>query len=184
VENRCRLTLEVLAALCTVYPAGCVGVRFSPASTFDDMHDSNPKETFTYIISQADKLGLSYIHTVDPRIKGNDEGGDAATGLDATYWRSVAPNTPLLAAGGLTSESAESYLVEGHADAVVFGRHFISNPDLPFRLINGLKLTDYDRDTFYGGAEAGYVDYPYYNDEPANNERMLEPLQEGVAASS
>lgn len=120
VENRCRLTLEVLAALCTVYPAGCVGVRFSPASTFDDMHDSNPKETFTYIISQADKLvsepqavsfllaghtgrgcgmlrvriwpftqGLSYIHTVDPRIKGNDEGGDAATGLDATYWRSV-----------------------------------------------------------------------------------------------
>jgi N-ethylmaleimide reductase len=37
---------------------------------------------------------------------------------------------------------------------------FISNPDLPARLKSGAALNAYDRNTFYGGAEKGYTDYP------------------------
>jgi len=48
------------------------------------------------------------------------------------------------------------------ADAIAFGRHFISNPDLPLRLKRKSPLTPYNRATFYGGAEAGYTDYPFY----------------------
>jgi N-ethylmaleimide reductase len=43
---------------------------------------------------------------------------------------------------------------------VAFGRLFISNPDLPKRLESDAELTNYDRGTFYGGAERGYTDYP------------------------
>ena len=45
------------------------------------------------------------------------------------------------------------------ADAVAFGRYYISNPDLVDRIKNGHELTKYDRSTFYGGGEKGYTDY-------------------------
>ena len=89
----------------------------------------------------------------------------------------VVKNTALLISGGLTAEQAAAYLSEGHADAVVFGRRFISNPDLPYRLIEGLDLNSYDRKTFYGGGEAGYTDYPFHNDDSTNNQKILESLQ-------
>jgi N-ethylmaleimide reductase len=70
---------------------------------------------------------------------------------------------PLITAGGFTGEAAEAAIAEGHADAVAFGRIFISNPDLPLRLRHGYPLTPYDRKTFYGGDVAGYTDYPFYD---------------------
>ena len=50
------------------------------------------------------------------------------------------------------------------AAAVTFGRYFVSNPDLPRRIQEGLPLTDYDRDTFYTFDAKGYTDYPFYGD--------------------
>jgi N-ethylmaleimide reductase len=51
-------------------------------------------------------------------------------------------------------------LAKGDADAIAFGRYFISNPDLPERLRMGAELTPYHRPTFYGGGREGYTDYP------------------------
>jgi N-ethylmaleimide reductase len=48
----------------------------------------------------------------------------------------------------------------GLADAVAYGRLYISNPDLAERFEQGAPLNPYDRATFYGGAEVGYTDYP------------------------
>ena len=48
---------------------------------------------------------------------------------------------------------------------VAFGRHFISNPDLPKRIQLGLPLNIYDRDTFYNNDARGYTDYPFYADQ-------------------
>ena len=52
----------------------------------------------------------------------------------------------------------------GRADAIAFGRYFISNPDLPERIRRGADFTPYNRPTFYGGAEAGYTDYKALED--------------------
>jgi N-ethylmaleimide reductase len=49
----------------------------------------------------------------------------------------------------------------GHADAIAFGRPFISNPDLPERYRIGADLNEENGDTFYGGDEKGYTDYPF-----------------------
>jgi N-ethylmaleimide reductase len=74
-------------------------------------------------------------------------------------WKGV-----LITAGGFTGETAEAAIRDGHADAVAFGRIFISNPDLPRRLQRGFPLTPYNRATFYGGDLAGYTDYPEHNE--------------------
>jgi N-ethylmaleimide reductase len=74
---------------------------------------------------------------------------------------SSAPSSRIIAAGGFEPEGAEAIIEKGDADLVAFGRHFISNPDLPRRIALGLPLTPYDRATFNGGDARGYTDYPF-----------------------
>lgn len=53
----------------------------------------------------------------------------------------------------------------GKYDALIYGRYFISNPDLVERLRNGWPLAKYDRSRFYEpfeGPIVGYTDYPAY----------------------
>jgi N-ethylmaleimide reductase len=73
-------------------------------------------------------------------------------------------NGILIAAGGFAGATAEAAIAAGHADAIAFGRIFVSNPDLPRRLQRGFPLTPYNRKTFYGGEEAGYTDYLGYDE--------------------
>jgi N-ethylmaleimide reductase len=74
---------------------------------------------------------------------------------------SSAPSSRIIAAGGFEPVGAEAIIEKGDADLVAFGRHFISNPDLPRRIAPGLPLTPYDRATFYGGDAREYTDYPF-----------------------
>ena len=71
------------------------------------------------------------------------------------------------AAGGLQPDSAEAIVEKGDADLVRFGRHFVSNLDLPRRIRSGLPLTRYDRDTFCTFGAHGYMDYPSCDDRAA-----------------
>jgi N-ethylmaleimide reductase len=68
---------------------------------------------------------------------------------------------PIIAAGGFTPENAAVEVArDGGADAIAFGRHYISTPDLVERIRLGRALNPYNRATFYGGGEVGYTDYP------------------------
>ena len=64
------------------------------------------------------------------------------------------------AGAGFNHESAEAMLASGGADAIVFGKPFIANPDLPRRMREAIALAEPDFSTIYSGAERGYVDYP------------------------
>ena len=67
-------------------------------------------------------------------------------------------------AGGLTQTSAQQHLLANHADLFAFGTAYIANPDLVERMAHNLPLNslpDDAHDTFYGGAEKGYTDYPF-----------------------
>ena len=68
--------------------------------------------------------------------------------------------TPILVNGGLSPQRGAELVAQGTADGAVFGRLFISNPDLPARLQAGAPLAEWDMDTFYQGGEKGYLDYP------------------------
>lgn len=159
IENRARFLLEVTQAAISAWGADRVGVRLSPSGTYGSMSDSNPPATFGYAATQLDRLGIAYLHVVEPRIKGTEEISHGQAPVAAQHLRPKFSRT-LIAAGGFAADSAEAIVAAGDADLVAFGRHFISNPDLPERLRRGLPLNRYDRSTFYGGDARGYLDYP------------------------
>lgn len=66
--------------------------------------------------------------------------------------------------GSYTVERAEEALQMGWADLIGFGRPFIANPDLPYRLQNGLPLNKPVMEKFFRGAADGYTDYPFYKE--------------------
>ena len=166
IENRARLLLEATQAVISVWGKDRVGVRVSPSTKFNGMHDSNPDALFGHVAEELRKLGIAYMHSIEPRIKGNaaiEEGlAPVAAGmLKKTFKGNI------LAAGGFEPDTAETIIEAGDADFVAFGRHFIANPDLPERLRAHLPLNAYDRNTFYYGGAKGYADYPFYNEGEA-----------------
>jgi N-ethylmaleimide reductase len=164
IENRARFLLEVTQAAIDVWGANRVGVRLSPYGIANGSGEAEPMPLYKYAIEQLNPLGLAYLHSIEPRSSGagraevNWQGVPSAMVLYRPIWKGV-----LITAGGFTGEAAEAAIAEGHADAIAFGRIFISNPDLPLRLQHGYPLTPYDRKTFYGGDVAGYTDYPFYD---------------------
>jgi N-ethylmaleimide reductase len=162
IANRARFAVEVAEAVASVWGADRVGIRLSPFGTFSDMRDSAPIPLFRHLLGELSRIGLAYAHIIEPRqdeVEGGtrtDLGGKSAAGLFRDAFRG-----PIIAAGGYDGPGAARVVESGEADAVAFGRWFISNPDLPDRLRRGIALTPYDRATFYGGDTKGYTDYPF-----------------------
>ena len=165
IENRARLLLEITQAAIEVWGADRVGVRLSPYGIANGSGEADPMPLYTHVVEALNPLGLAYLHFIEPRSSGagraevNWQNVPSAMVLFRPIWKGV-----LITAGGFTGEAAEAAIAQGHADAIAFGRIFISNPDLPRRLREGLPLTPYNRATFYGGEAAGYTDYPVYGE--------------------
>jgi N-ethylmaleimide reductase len=159
VENRARLLLEVVQAVVEVWGQGKVGVRLSPSSAFNDMQDSDPTATFSYVAKALNQFGLAYLHAIEPRIQGNVTITETEKGLGARFFRSIFQGL-IVTAGGYTYEMGEAVLREDSADFVAYGRLFLANPDLPKRFAMNAALNRYDRNTFYSSGEQGYTDYP------------------------
>jgi len=94
---------------------------------------------------------------------------DVADYLTLKPFKRLLHGTPMLAAGGFNDTNSESTVEDGEAEGIVFGRHFISNPDMVDRLRNGWPLAHYNRNTFYSPGSAGYTDYPTYEQGTAQN---------------
>ncbi len=166
IQNRSSLLLEVVGAMVSVWGGDRVAVRIGPNGSWNGMSDSNPEALFTYVAEQLNQFGLAYLHIIEPRVKGNVVIHEGQAPVAAESLRKVFKGK-IIAAGGFEPDTAESVVEKGDADAVAFGRHFVSNPDLPRRIQEGLELTDYDRDTFYTFDELGYTDYPSYEEVTA-----------------
>ncbi|MGU7770388.1 alkene reductase [Burkholderia sp. MR1-5-21] len=164
--NRARLLLDAAREVISVWGADRVAVRLGPSGSFGDMSDSDPEALFTYVASELDKLGIAYLHLIEPRIAGAAENETRAQHPVAAKMLRAHFHGPIIAAGGFNGDGAEAILQSGDADLVAFGRHFIANTDLPERLRRNLPLNAYDRSTFFGGTDAGYTDYPAYDEEP------------------
>ena len=161
VENRARLLLEVVDQVVSVWGKDRVSVRLSPYGTFNDMSDSNPVALFTYVLGKLDERGIGFVHLIEPR--SSSAGGNDKAVVDAPCTAKIfreAYKGVIVSAGGYTRDEALATVAQGQADAVAFGRLYISNPDLRERLEKNVPLNKYDRSTFYGGGEKGYTDYP------------------------
>lgn len=160
VARRAKLLLEITLAVIDAFGSYRVGVRLSPAGTYNDMSDEEPAVTFGHAAAMLGELACAYVHVVEGRVA-----GQSATELVRRHYRGS-----IISCGGYDRATAIDAINTGRADAIAFARHYIANPDLVERLRNNWSLAVSDRRTYYGGGDAGYTDYATYApDAPAAN---------------
>ena len=155
-SNRARFLIEVTEALIGEWGGERVGVRLSPTNPYNDIADSHPAATFSTAARELNRLGIAYLHIVEP-----GPGDPVAAGEmpDIRFFRKIWRG-PLIANKGYDLERANAVLRNGDADLVSFAALYLANPDLDERFRRGGPFNPPDRKTFYGGAAKGYTDYP------------------------
>jgi 2,4-dienoyl-CoA reductase-like NADH-dependent reductase (Old Yellow Enzyme family) len=148
IENRARLMLEVTDACIEVWGAGRVGMHLAPRRDAHDMGDSNPAATFGYVARELGKRKIAFICAREA--VGEDSLGPL---LKKEFGGVYIANEKM-------EQTAQQVLDSGAADAIAFGKAYISNPDLVRRLQQNAPLNPWNAETFYAPAELGYTDYP------------------------
>ncbi|KAI1177261.1 NADH:flavin oxidoreductase/NADH oxidase [Nemania sp. FL0916] len=164
IGNRARFAVEATKAVASTIGADKTAIRLSPFSDFQSMGMEDPRPQFECLVEQLKPLNLAYLHLVEPRISGDVDAG-CGTGRGLGFLIKLWNNqSPIVLAGGFLAESAVRAADETWKDfdvVIAFGRYFISNPDLVFRLKEGIEFAKYDRSTFYTPKKSeGYIDFP------------------------
>jgi N-ethylmaleimide reductase len=154
--NRARFLIEVVDAIVGEWGAERVGVRLSPTNPFNDMTDGNPAATFATAVGELNRFALAYLHLVEPAAGDPVADGELP---DIRFFRKQWSGA-LIGNKGYDLARANAVIQAGSVDLVSFAVLFLANPDLPVRFRRGGPFNPPDRKTFYGGAAAGYTDYP------------------------
>lgn len=159
-ENRYRFLGEVLGTVMYAWDAAHIGVRLSPENEFNSISDSDPQALFSYVTEQLGKLGLAYLHVLE---------GNMVDGSKKLNYEQLKLNFGghYMANFGYDYAKATQAIEAGSADSIAFGALYIANPDLVERFRCGASLNEAKPDTFYGGDEVGYLDYPFLEKEAA-----------------
>jgi len=159
IENRIRLLIEVTQAVIKAVGAERTSVRLSPNGEIQGCNDTNPQFLFPAAAKVLSDLGIAFLELREPSRDGSF--GKADVDPIAPLIRKVFKG-PLVLNGDYDSyEKAQAALDSGVADAIAFGRTFISNPDLPHRLQHGIALQKDNKDQWYSRGVEGYIDYPF-----------------------
>ncbi len=161
IENRARLTLEIVRAVTDAIGGGRTGIRLSPVTPAGDVHDTDPQPLFEYVVRQLAALNLAFVHIIEGSTGGPREMADRPFDYAALKraYRMAGGKGAWMVNNGYDKALAEKAVAEG-ADLVAFGRPFIANPDLVRRLREDAPMNTPDQTTFYGGGVKGYTDYP------------------------
>ncbi|MGP7795647.1 alkene reductase [Sphingomonas sp. CLY1604] len=157
IDNRIRFLTEVVTEVVDAVGAAQVGVRLSPNGEILGVNDTDPIPLFTAAAQRLNDIGIAYL-----------EVREAAPGADMLQSDSpqVHPSmrevfhNPFIINGSFDYASGMEALSNGDADAVSYGRPFISNPNLPKVFKEGKKPAEDDMKTWYSRGPKGYTDYP------------------------
>lgn len=161
IENRGRFALEVVDAVVKAVGAERTAIRLSPGGVTSGMLDENPFETYGYVIKNLANYNLAYLHLMEALapIDGLPQYQIFKQGVAKTF-RPFYPGI-IIINGGYDLDKGNAAIASGDADMVSFGKLFIANPDLAVRFETGAPLNPLlGHETFYGGGEHGYTDYP------------------------
>ena len=175
-ENRTLFARQIVdAVVATVGDPKKVGIRLSPWTRAGDWGPtSSTLSEYASLLSflQENYPDLAYVSIIEPRVAHGHQTDDVSvptiSSMNINEWNSFVRlvwQGPMIRAGGLISHDHKD---EGEALAatdpkllIAYGRYYIANPDLPYRLKNKLELTHYDRSTFYTEGPKGYTDYAF-----------------------
>ena len=156
IANRAKLLLESTDAAISVWGADRVGVRISLLNSYNDMRDSDPVALTAHVAAQLNTRKIAYLHVM----RGDffqAQKGDVVTPARTNFKHSLVGNM------GYSADEADAAIKAGTLDAVAFGHHYVSNPDLVERLKAGVKLVEPDARTYYSHDDKGYTDYPRHS---------------------
>lgn len=165
-QNRVRLMREIMERLTAIWGRERVSIRLSPNGDSQGVDDSNPAATFGEAARVLQELGVAFVELRQP-------------GPDGTFGATEVPKQdgviraiykgPLVLNSDYTPEQAAADVASGRADAISFGRPFISNPDLVERIRTGAHINPNKGvpQTWYFPGEHGYTDYPTLAEEAA-----------------
>ena len=156
LQNRLRFLKEVTEAVIAVVGKERIGVRLAPLTTLNGAVDDTPQSTYLAAAKLLGDLGVAYIHIAEVD-------WDDAPEMPVAFKEAlrIIYSGTLIYAGKYTAEKAEAALAAGWADLIGFGRPFVANPDLPYRLKHVLALNTPDASTLFGGGAKGFTDYPF-----------------------
>jgi len=149
IQNRARFLFEVLDAMIAEIGKERSALRLSPGGEFNDIKENDAEELYNYVVDELNDRGLAYLH-----IGTFDQNRDWHPVLRPRY------KGVYLAGVGFDRERGENMIAANGADAIVYGKSFLANPDLPERFRLKAELNEWDESTFYTPGEKGYTDYP------------------------
>jgi 2,4-dienoyl-CoA reductase-like NADH-dependent reductase (Old Yellow Enzyme family) len=150
IENRARFGIEVATAIAEEIGADRTAIRLSPGTTMWGIDEgAEGPDLYRYLVAELDKLGLAYVHVMH---QGNEP---LLIDIRKLWKRSLILNRP-----GRPREQIGFDVASGLADLEAYGQRVLANPDFVARLKVNAPMNDADRNTFFGGAARGYIDYP------------------------
>jgi N-ethylmaleimide reductase len=158
-ENRARFVVEVTKAVVEAVGAERTGIRLSPAPAAHEATESDAGDTYRALAKELAPLGLAYVHIM------RQPGDPLLEELRTAFGAPLLLNTGF--AKKTEREEAISFVRDGHADASVVGRAFISTPDLLERWAAGQPENEGRSELYYASGPEGYTDYPTMAGETA-----------------
>lgn len=158
-ENRVRLMREVLERLIDVWGAGRVSIRLSPNGETQGCDDATPATTFGAAARVLQELGVGFLELRQPGPDGTF--GATEVPKQGAHLRTIFKG-PLVLNSDYTAEQAADDAASRACEAISFGRPYISNPDLAWRIRNGVEWAPNVRvpQSWYLPGPEGYIDYP------------------------
>lgn len=158
IENRNRFVLEVMQTLVDAVGPDKVGIKIAPTNPANSIVFDNPVKQFDHLILALNRMPLSYIHLMHndpafPHIPHYPKDVIETFGTKITH--------TLIANTAYTKETSEKELQKGVVNMISYAALFLANPDLPKRFEKGAALNEPVSETYYGGAEKGFIDYPF-----------------------
>lgn len=172
IENRSRFAVEVTQSVVAAIGNDRTAIRLSPFSQYQGMRMEDPVPQFSDVVQRLAEFKLAYLHACESDSK--DKVEDLKWLLDA-YGNA----SPVLVAGNYDGESAQTAVDGKYAknDVVIaFGRPYIANPDLAFKVRKGLPFAPFDPKTMYGQSSEGYIDYPFSEEFESHNPSLAGKL--------
>ena len=166
IENRARFLLEVVDACVAIWGAGRVGVHLSPRGGLHGMKDSDPARLFSYVACELDRRDIAFLF-----LRESPASDSLLPMIKCQFGGAIIANEHF------DLPTAQTTLSKGMADAVSFGKAFLSNPDLPLRLQLRAPLNGWDCSSFYTQGPKGYTDYPFLKSSPEWDQPVGEDLQ-------
>ncbi|GAA2242683.1 alkene reductase [Rarobacter faecitabidus] len=174
-EKRTRFMIEVLTRLIEAWgDSHRIGVKISPAIRYNGIVENEVEETYSILLDKFNELDLAYVAFQTPESLRSLSGLSNDDLADGEIWHRFPYEFireryrgTVIASGDLTKELAQNAADADKADLFVFGRAYMSNPDLVERMRNDWPLTPVDMRRGYGGGEEGYNDYPTWEDQRA-----------------